>query len=95
MAVVVGTAQIRVRIPDSRSLKDKRRIINALKDRLRSRFNVSIAEVDGQDLWQLSTLAVAQVSNDSRYVNGSLEKLVDAVRRFRGAELVDYTIDIF
>jgi len=95
MAVVVGTARLRVRIPDSRSLKDKRRIINALKGRLRGRFNVSIAEVDGQGLWQFSTLAVAQVSNDSRYVNGSLEKLVDAVRKFRGTELVDYTIDIF
>ena len=95
MAVVVGTAQIRLRIRDSRSLKDKRRVVNALKDRLRGSFNVSVAEVDGQDLWQLAVLAVAQVSNDSRYVNGSLEKLVDVVRRFRGAELIDYEIGIF
>jgi len=83
-----------MRIRDARSLKDKRRVLNALKDRLRNTYNVSIAEVDGQELLQSATLAVAQVANDTRYLNSALDKLVDAVRRFPLAELVDYHLEV-
>jgi hypothetical protein len=92
---MIGTVDIKLRIRDARSLKDKRRVLNALKDRLRNGFNISIAEVDQQDILQSATLSVAQVSTDSRYLNSSLDKLIDAVRRFRAAELVDYHTDVF
>lgn len=92
--MIVGTVEIRMRIRDARSLKDKRRVLNALKDRLHNSFNVSVAEVDGQDLLQSATLAVAQVANDTRYVNSVLDKLVDTVRRFPPTELVDYHLEV-
>jgi len=93
--VIVGILEVRLRVPGARSLKEKRRVLNALKDRLRGKFNVSVAEVDGQELPQSATVAVVQVSNDSRYINSSLDSLVEAVRGFRGAELVDYHMDMF
>lgn len=93
--MVIGVLDIKLALPESRSLKDKRRIVNSLRDRLRHGFNVSVAEVDEQDLWQIANLAVAQVSNDARYVRGSLEKVLTVVRQLRGAQLSDYTIEVF
>jgi len=92
--VVVGVLDIKLALLESRSLKDKRRIINGIKDRLRHRFNVSVAEVDQQDLRQVANLAIAQVSADARYVRGSLEQVVNVLRRFRDAQLTDYTIEV-
>lgn len=93
--MIVGTVEIRLHLHDARTLKDKRRVISSLKDRMRGSFNVSVAEVDDQDLIKSATLGVAQVSNDSRYVNGALDKLIEMVRRFPAARLVDYHIEIF
>jgi len=92
--MIVGTARIRLAIHDARTLKDKRRVLSSLKDRLRNNFNVSVAEVDDQELTQSATLGVAQVSNDSRYVNGSLDKLIEAIRRFPAVRLVDYRVEL-
>ncbi len=93
-AVVIGTAEIRLRLMDSRSLKQKRSTMNALKDRLRNKFNVSVAEVDDQEFIRGATLAVTQVSSDRRYLNSSLDKAVDAVRAFPAADIVDYHLSI-
>ena len=93
--VVVGVLEIKLALFESRSLKDKRRVVNSLKDRLRNKFNVSVAEVDGQELLQTAYLAVAQVSGDARYVRGSLQQVVNAVQRFAGAQLTDYSIEMF
>lgn len=92
--MIVGTVEIRLSLHDARTLKDKRRILSSLKDKLRNRFNVSVAEVGNQDMVQSAILAVAQVSSDSRYVNGALDKLVEMVKRSPGARLVDYSIQI-
>ncbi|MGD2174958.1 MAG: DUF503 domain-containing protein [Candidatus Brocadiaceae bacterium] len=92
--MILGTVEIRLALHDARTLKDKRRVLASLKDRIRGRFNVSVAEVDGLDFIQSATLGIAHVANDSRYVNGTLNKLVDMVRRFPAASLVDYTIEV-
>ncbi len=92
--MIVGTVEIRLSVREARSLKDKRRVLLSLKDRLRRSFNVSVAEVGNQDVIQSAILGVAQVSNNGRYTNGSLDKLVDAVRRFPAVQLVDYSIQI-
>ncbi|MFO8007598.1 MAG: DUF503 domain-containing protein [Candidatus Brocadiia bacterium] len=92
--MIVGRAEIRLSLRDARSLKDKRRILASLKDHIRQRFNVSVAEVDGLDFIQSATIGVAQVSNDSRYVNGTLSKVVESLRSFPAAQLVDFTIEI-
>ena len=93
--MVIGTLHIRLVLRGAHSLKDKRRVVKGLKDRLRNKFNVSIAEVDHQDEWQRATLGVAMAGPDGRYVNSVLSKLVDHLRNARGAELVDYELEMF
>lgn len=92
--MIVGTVELRLSLADARNLKDKRRVVASLKDRLRNHFNVSVAEVENMDFIQSATLGVAQVSNDSRYLDSSLSKVVEAVRRFPAARLIDYHIEI-
>ena len=78
---------MRILIPGSRSLKTKRRSIRGIKDRLRSRFNVSVAEVDSQDLWQISVLGVCAVGTDRAYVEGMFDKILSMVRARADVEL--------
>jgi hypothetical protein len=93
--MIVGTLRIRLVLRESRSLKDKRRVLKSIKDRLSNKFNASVAEVDHQDEWRQATLGVAMVGTDTRYVNTALSKLVDHLRFAPGAELVDYELEMF
>lgn len=93
--MVVGVLQLELTIPEAMSLKDKRRVVKSLKDRLGGRHNVSVAEVDELDEHRRCLLAVAMVSNDRRFTDSCLSKIVDEVRRQRGAVLVDYDIELF
>jgi hypothetical protein len=86
--MTVGVLSIRLLIPGSHSLKDKRRALRSIKDRLRTGFNVSVAEVDCQDVWQTAVLAVAAVGADRGVVDGLLGKVSDLVRRNRQVEVV-------
>jgi uncharacterized protein YlxP (DUF503 family) len=90
----VGVCTIHIRLLESDSLKDKRRVVKSIKDRVRNKFNVSIAEIDGLDKWQWATLGVACVSNDSRFTNSVLSNVVEFINGIGMAELVDYEIDI-
>ncbi len=92
--MTVGILQLELAIPDAFSLKDKRRVVKSLKDRIAHGHNVSIAEVGALDEHRRSILAIAMVSNDSRYVEGALSKLVDYVRKDPGASLEDYQIEL-
>lgn len=92
MALVLGHVELRLVVRESYSLKDKRRVLRSLKDRLRNEFNVSVAEVDDQDDRQRATLALAMAGSDRRYVEGALAKAVDLVRSHPVAELLDYEI---
>ena len=92
--MTVGVLQLELYIGDAMSLKDKRRVIKSLKDRIAHGHNVSVAEVGYLDQHRRSMLAVAMVSNDSGYVQGALSKLVDFVRTVSRAELVEYQIDL-
>jgi uncharacterized protein YlxP (DUF503 family) len=90
----VGVLQIEVAIPDAFSLKDKRRVIKSLKDRIAHGHNVSIAEVGALDEHRRSMIGMAMVSNDSRYVEGALSKLVDFVKTIPQVSLIDFQIDL-
>ncbi|MFQ5881593.1 MAG: DUF503 domain-containing protein [Candidatus Methylomirabilales bacterium] len=92
--MVVGTCRLELRIPQTCSLKGKRRVLRSIKDRVRGRFNVSIAEVGYLDEWQRSTLAIACVSNEARVVDEILSKVVDLIEGHGQALLVDYSIDV-
>lgn len=74
--MTVGVLTIELFFDQSASLKDKRQLLKSIVERLRSRFNVSVAEVDGMDLWQRSTVAVALVGNQAGFVTEVLEKVL-------------------
>lgn len=89
----VGVLTVDLMIPESGSLKDKRRAVKGMKDRIRSRFNVSVAEVGETELWQRATIGVACVSGDKPYISGVLDKVVDQIRSNSSVELLDYTTE--
>jgi uncharacterized protein YlxP (DUF503 family) len=91
----IGVCTIEMHIPDSGSLKDKRHSLRSLKDRIRNTFNVSVAEVDDNDLWQKASLAVAALSNDKSHLNRTLDLVLDMVRAVPDLNLLDYHIEIF
>jgi len=75
----VGICRIKLHIPDSGSLKDKRRVVKSIVSRLRNQYNISIAEVDDQDLWQLVTIGVSCVSNHNQHVDEVLTKVTSFI----------------
>src|SRR5205085_11213680 len=89
----VGVLQVEISIPDAMSLKDKRQVVKSLKDRIGHGHNVSIAEVGALDEHRRSIIGVAMVSNDKRYVEGALSKLVDFIKTVPQVSLVDYQIE--
>ena len=72
----VSMCQIELRLPENHSLKGKRQVIQSITTRLRNRFNVSVAEVDNQGLWQIATLGIACVSNHRRHTDEILSNVV-------------------
>ncbi len=75
--MLIGALSVDIHIPEAHSLKDKRRVIQSLIETTRRKFNVSISEIDNQDLWQLATLGIVCVSNDGRFVNKALDNVLD------------------
>jgi len=90
----VGILQLDLAIEDAMSLKDKRRVVKGLKDRIAHAHNVSIAEVGALDEHRRSIIGMSMVGNDKAYVEGALSKLVDLVRLTPQASLVDYRIEM-
>lgn len=84
----VGVCTVELFISQSRSLKDKRRVLHSLKDRLHGKFNLSIAEVDGQDLWQKAVLGMACVSEETDHVRHVLEQALSLIRSVPAVEVV-------
>jgi uncharacterized protein YlxP (DUF503 family) len=95
MPIFIGVCTFEVHIPDSGSLKTKRQSLRSLKDRIRNKFNVSVAEIEDNDLWQKATLAVAAVSNDRTHLNQTLDHVLDVVRAVPGLDLIDHHIELF
>ncbi|MEE8466245.1 MAG: DUF503 domain-containing protein [Dehalococcoidia bacterium] len=91
----LGVCRIMLHLPDSGSLKDKRQVARSLSARIRNKFNVAVAEVEDQDLWQRLTLAVCCVSTDPSHANEMISKVVDFVEESRrDLELLDYQTEI-
>jgi uncharacterized protein YlxP (DUF503 family) len=92
--MVVGVASIEIHIPQSGSLKSKRHLLKGTKDRLKNKFNVSVAEVGHNDLWQRSTLGVSVVANEKKFANQVLSKVVEQISKENGLQILDYSIEI-
>ncbi len=93
--MVVGVCKLSLIHHAGNSLKAKRGVIRRIKDRVANRYNVSVAEVGDQELWQLATIGICYVSNNRRYTNEVLSKVVDFIVNSRfDVEILDYEIEI-
>ena len=89
----VGVLTLELRLDDAHSLKDKRHTVKSLKDRLRNKFNVSVAEIDYQDLWQRAAIAAVTVSPDHGHAEKVLQSVEDEAASLLGSELAEATIE--
>lgn len=92
--LVVAVLEARMRLRSSHSLKDKRRVTRSIKERVKARWNVSVAEVDDQDLWQSIVLGFAAAGSDSKYVTQELEEIVRQLQIHPEAELLTYDLEV-
>ncbi len=91
--MIIGTLQVKLRIPDADSLKAKRFVIRSMVDRIRARFNLSISEIGSQDSWQMALLGVAMIGSEQRFMNQVLSKVMDILRGERRLEVIDSRLE--
>jgi len=92
--MVVGVLRLTLYIPENHSLKGKRQVLRAIKDRVRQKFNVSIAESDDHDLWQRAELGICQVGSDRAFVDRALREVVNFIDRLGLASLGEERLEI-
>lgn len=92
--MVVGSLKIEFRLTDNRSLKGKRKVVRSMVDKVKSRFNVSIAEVGSNDKWQKIELGISAVGNDRRHIDSSLNHILSFLESLYLAEIVHTEMEI-
>jgi uncharacterized protein YlxP (DUF503 family) len=95
LAATVGVLTVEIRNEDSHSLKEKRHVVKSLIERLKSKFNVAVAEIDGQDTWQWSVVAAATVSASRSHCEQMLRSVEEECAAQLGGYLVRADIDLF
>ena len=91
----VGVLTLDIQIPWSHSLKEKRAVLRRVRDRLKSRFNVAVAELDARDVWQQATLGIAAISSSRPLLEEVLQRVLEESERVLGEDVHDYNIEIF
>ena len=91
----IGLLTLEIHIPDARSLKDKRQVLRSLKDRLRAHFNVAVAELQHQELWQRAVVGVVSISGDGKHLEESLTAVAAESERILERNLVSQEIEYF
>jgi uncharacterized protein YlxP (DUF503 family) len=89
----IGVLTLELRLDDSHSLKDKRHVVKSLKDRLRHKFNVAVAEIDFQDLWQRSLVAAVTVSSDHTNAEAVLQSVENEAASLLGRAIVSANVE--
>lgn len=92
--MVVGVCRIVLSIDEVFSLKEKRHIVKSLIDRLKARFNASVAEVDLNDKWKNAVIGIACVSNDTGHTDSMMANMVSFVEKDGRAEIIDYSTEV-
>ena len=90
----IGLLTLEIHLEESHSLKDKRQVLRSLKDRLRGHFNVAVAELDHQELWQRALVGVVTLSGDAAHVEQSLQAVAAESERLLGRALVRQEIEL-
>jgi len=93
--MIVGTCQIEMLIYESNSLKEKRHVIKSIIERIKSRFNASVAEVDYMDLWNRSVVGVSVVSNSKTLCESSIAKIIDFIDNDERVEIINHIMEVF
>ncbi len=89
----IGVLTLELRLENSHSLKEKRHVVESLKARLRNKFNVAVAEIDYQDLWQRAAVAAVTVSSDHLHAEKLLRSVEQEAAALLGGELADATLE--
>jgi len=89
----IGVLTLEIRLQDAHSLKDKRQVVKSLKDRLRSKFNVAVAEIDCQELWQRAVVAAVTVASDHIHAEKVLQSVEEEAAALLGGELVGTVVE--
>ena len=92
--MVVGILTVKLYIGGANSLKEKRRVLKSLIDRIKARFNVSIAEVGELDAWQHSVVGISFVSNEQAHASRVLAAVVNFIEQQGAVQLVDFQTDL-
>ncbi len=92
--MILGVCEIELLVSGSQSLKDKRQVLRHLKEKVRHKFNVSVAEVDHQDLWQRAMLGLSCVGNDRDFIREVLTKAIRVVESDVGVEIIHQRLEI-
>jgi len=92
--MTLGCVKILISTEECSSLKEKRQVILSIKDRLKKRFNFSVAEIDFQDHYHQSLIGMVCVSNSQQYVNGLVSKAIDYIEKYFPGRLIDYQMEI-
>ena len=92
--MIVGVCSVKLKIYESNSLKEKRHIIKSIIGRIQSRFNVSIAEVDLNDSWQMSIVGFSCVTNNTKHANQIISNVLKFIDGDQRVEMIDYDIEI-
>lgn len=93
--MVVGAARVELHVHGSQSLKEKRGVVRSITQRVRNRFNVSVAEVGGQDTWQIAVLGLAVAANEAPAARRRLEQAIDFIAELHLAEVIDQEVEIW
>jgi uncharacterized protein len=91
----VGVLTLEIQLPYSHSLKEKRAVLRKMRDRLCGRFNVAIAELDHQDVWQCATLGVVSISNSQTLLESLLRQVLAESEKILGQDVATHTLDFF
>jgi len=92
--MVVGVGQVLLRLPGNHSLKGKRRVLRQLVERMKQRFNISVAEVEAQDQWQLIYLGVSQVGLNKDKIRTELDRMLNFIEEMNVVEIIDVDVEI-
>ena len=92
--MTIGILKLTLFIYNSNSLKEKRMVMQSLKTKLRNNFNIAVTQIDDEDKWQKSYLAVVGVEKDNQAVNSILSRVINYIEGFSQVNLIDYAIEL-
>jgi uncharacterized protein YlxP (DUF503 family) len=91
----VGVLTLEIQIPYAHSLKEKRAVLRKIRDRLRARFNVAVAELDHQDVWQRATMGVVSISDSQKLLESVFRQVLAEAENVLGDDVADHVLEFF